>query len=138
MPIQDSTRHEAWNWQCWKTFKTKPDVWIGFFESDKDALAWVKTQQGTFAVNNVPPSGRTASGRKFEGWSTPLLDDVNPIPVRTFARPSDTSDRKTFQVAPKVVKPKRALTAEEKALKAEAEALYAQHKADEAAELETT
>lgn len=47
--------NEAWNWQVWKIVHGKNDEWMGFFGNEKDALAWTKSQNGFFIVNNCPP-----------------------------------------------------------------------------------
>lgn len=133
MPSAEADRVEAWNWQCWRTFKTKPSEWVGFFESEKHALAWTKSQPGTFVVNNVPPPGRNAAGRKVgdpKPWKT-LVDDM-----RADAKDYDTKksggSSPAVAVKPKVVKPP---SPEERKLKANAAKIYEKHKADEAAEL---
>lgn len=123
------TRIEAWNWQCWRVLKDGVRQWVGFFESEKDALKWAKTQKSEHVINNVPPNGRLPSGRKDPTWSAPVLDTA-----------TDWTSTSVKRVRPKIVSkpvaPPRVLTPEEIALRDEAAAIFEQHKAAEAAELE--
>lgn len=112
-------RIDAWNWQVWRVVKDKRE-WVGFFESDKDARRWVKTQKGDFVINNVPPDGRNSIGKIAQNTpATSVHDTVTAVPTK--------ARRKAAKPQP--------MTAAEKRLKAEAQAIFDKHKADEAAEL---
>ena len=124
--LSATTTHEAWNWQCWKVSKDKRE-WVGFFESEKDAFVWVKTQAGQYVINNVPPAGRAMTGRK-----------VSDTVVTTISHEPSTARRSGRPVKAAVkVAPKRALTPEEIVLRDDAARIFAEHKAAEAAELES-
>lgn len=123
----------AWNWQCWETFPKADSKWVGFFEDEKVAFAWMKDQKGrTFVLNNVaPPRPVPTAPSPFKSTEGYKANKSSPFGTGT------STPRSTAPAAPRK-KTAGPVTAEVQAMKGAAKKRLKKHEADEAKELADT